>query len=149
MAGGVSNGAVANINYLPPVSLAIGLVAGIISTLCFRYLTPFLEKKAKVYDTYGTHNLHGIPGILGGIFSGIIIGCYEIGYDQLYVDGFYKVNLWTLPNADSFILQGAYQIAGTFCSLGIAIVGGVLCGFLLILFYDEENGSFYRDDRYI
>jgi ammonia channel protein AmtB len=34
-----------------------------------------------LYDTCGVHNLHGIPGILGGIWSAIIIAFYNTGYD--------------------------------------------------------------------
>jgi len=36
LAGGVSIGAIANVTYLPPLCLAIGFVAGIVSSLCFR-----------------------------------------------------------------------------------------------------------------
>ena len=45
----------------------VGLAAGTISTLGFFFLSPLLEEKAGLGDTCGVHNLHGIPGLLGGL----------------------------------------------------------------------------------
>ena len=45
----------------------VGLAAGAISTLGFFFLSPLLEEKAGLGDTCGVHNLHGIPGLLGGL----------------------------------------------------------------------------------
>ena len=47
--------------------MTVGLAAGCISTLGFAYLTPLLERSIGLGDTCGVHNLHGIPGILGGL----------------------------------------------------------------------------------
>jgi len=43
------------------------MVAGTISALGFHYLSPYLLKKINLHDTCGVHNLHGIPGIIGGL----------------------------------------------------------------------------------
>ena len=48
-------------------ALTVGLAAGSISTLGFAYLTPLLENTIGLGDTCGVHNLHGIPGIIGGL----------------------------------------------------------------------------------
>jgi len=45
----------------------VGLAAGTISTLGFFFLSPLLEEKTGLGDTCGVHNLHGIPGLLGGL----------------------------------------------------------------------------------
>ena len=45
----------------------VGLAAGTISTLGFAMLSPLLEEKTGLGDTCGVHNLHGIPGLLGGL----------------------------------------------------------------------------------
>ena len=50
-------------------ALVVGLAAGAISTLGFAYLTNALEHAIGLGDTCGVHNLHGIPGILGGLVS--------------------------------------------------------------------------------
>lgn len=57
-------------------SLIIGVLAGTISTICYNKLSPKLEEYFDIYDTCGVHNLHGIPGLLGGISSAIIIAGY-------------------------------------------------------------------------
>ena len=41
--------------------------AGMLSTWGFTYLSPFLEAKLGLKDTCGVHNLHGMPGVFGGL----------------------------------------------------------------------------------
>jgi ammonium transporter Rh len=84
LAGGVAVGAASGLTYYPVIGLAIGLVAGAVSTLGFHYLTPLLEHKIKLHDTCGVHNLHGIPGVLGGIFGAIIVASYQNGTNPTY-----------------------------------------------------------------
>ena len=45
----------------------VGLAAGTITTLGFAFLSPLLEEKVGLGDTCGVHNLHGMPGLLGGL----------------------------------------------------------------------------------
>lgn len=40
-------------------------------TLEFSSLQPFLEKTLKIQDTCGVHNLHAMPGVLGGVVGAI------------------------------------------------------------------------------
>jgi ammonium transporter Rh len=56
---------------MPFGSLLTGFCAGPIAALGYIYLTPLLERKLGLHDTAGIHNLHGMPGILGGIVGGI------------------------------------------------------------------------------
>ena len=58
----------------------IGGIAGIISTLGFNFLSPFLHKKLHLDDTCGIHNLHALPGLIGAIAS--IISTAVIDYDS-------------------------------------------------------------------
>ena len=44
--------------------------------------------------------------------------------------------------------QGGLQIAGTFTSVGIAIVFGIIAGLLGRCFYTEKNRFFYLDTAY-
>merc|ERR1719440_227218 len=68
LAGGVAIGAVADMDIGISTSLSIGCLAGLWSTLGYAKLTPLLER-AGVHDTCGINNLHGMPGIIGGVAS--------------------------------------------------------------------------------
>jgi ammonium transporter Rh len=57
------------------VSMLIGFLGGIISCVGFKYITPiFNDKEGPLHDTCGVLNLHGIPGILGGMIGAISAG---------------------------------------------------------------------------
>jgi len=64
LAGGVSIGATANFALGPLGAMIIGCIAGAISTVGF--CRPLISS---AYDTCGINNLHGMPGIFGGIVS--------------------------------------------------------------------------------
>ncbi|KAE8605411.1 hypothetical protein XENTR_v10015120 [Xenopus tropicalis] len=110
LAGGVAVGTCADMNIGPFGAMIIGFTAGIISTIGFKYLTPFLSAKLHIQDTCGVHNLHGLPGILGGL-AGIVAAA--IGAKE----------------GCSPVMQGAALAA----TLGISVVGGTLTGFILKL----------------
>ena len=68
LAGGVAIGAsVANVT--PGLSLMIGLVAGGISVVGYAIVQPKLQKVTGGVDTCGVHNLHGMPGVFGGLVA--------------------------------------------------------------------------------
>jgi len=64
LAGGVAIGSAANLMVGPGGALAVGLAAGLLSTLGYAYVMPFLEAKIGLRDTCGVHNLHGMPGVV-------------------------------------------------------------------------------------
>ncbi|KAM9317136.1 ammonium transporter Rh type A [Gastrophryne carolinensis] len=124
LAGGVAVGTCADMNIGPFGAMIIGFIAGIISTLGFKYLTPIVATKLRIQDTCGVHNLHGLPGILGGI-AGIVATAMgaKSGYTPL--------------------MQGA-ALAATF---GISVVGGVITGFILKLpFWGQPPDQNCYDD---
>lgn len=65
-------GASADILYSPGAALLIGAIAGFISVLGFSIIGPILQRRLKIYDTCGVHNLHGMPSVLGAIASSIV-----------------------------------------------------------------------------
>jgi ammonium transporter Rh len=76
LAGGVIIGAPSGLFTNPAASLCVGFFGGFVSTVCFKNLGHKLQNTFGIYDTCGVHNLHGIPGILGGIFSAIAVASY-------------------------------------------------------------------------
>merc|ERR1719502_695741 len=67
LAGGVTIGATANLAMGPGMALIVGSAAGALS--CFFFIKPLIPAET---DTCGINNLHGMPGILGGILSGVL-----------------------------------------------------------------------------
>jgi ammonium transporter Rh len=68
LAGGVAIGAtVANVT--PGWSMLIGLIAGTISVVGYAIIQPRLQKATGGVDTCGVHNLHGMPGVFGGMVA--------------------------------------------------------------------------------
>jgi ammonium transporter Rh len=55
-------------------ALLIGSIAGSLSTIGYAVVMPFLEERMNLFDTCGVHNLHGMPGVLGGVAS--VISAY-------------------------------------------------------------------------
>ncbi len=77
LAGGVIIGASAGIFTNPGAALIVGAFGGVVSSLCFSYLHDYLKKRIGLHDTAGVHNLHGIPGLLGGLISGVAVAVYN------------------------------------------------------------------------
>ncbi|MEI6644843.1 MAG: ammonium transporter, partial [bacterium] len=72
LAGGVAIGATCNI--VPPaVAFGIGLLAGALCVIGYVFIQPALEKRFKIVDTCGVHNLHGMPGLLGGLIVLLVV----------------------------------------------------------------------------
>ena len=117
LAGGVAIGTSAALRIAPAAALAVGIIAGILSTLGFTYATPLIQSKLGICDTCGVHNLHGVPGIFGGIVSAIFTGIYWSTNQELM----------TYSTKSK---QAGIQIAGLVATLAIAIAGGLVVGFI-------------------
>ena len=98
LAGGVSIGSTCNL-VSPTGAFGIGLLAGALSVIGYVFIQPMLESKIKLVDTCGVHNLHGMPGLLGGLMAIIVV-----------------------PGV------AAVQLVGITMTLGIAIIGGAIAG---------------------
>ena len=72
LAGGVAIGATCNL-VNPIGAFAIGLAAGGLSVIGFTVIQPMIEAKFKIVDTCGVHNLHGMPGLFGGLVAIFIV----------------------------------------------------------------------------
>ncbi len=110
LAGGVAIGATCD--YATHTeAMIIGVVAGAISTIGFAIFQEKQEKFHKIVDTCGVSNLHGIPGIFGGLAAIVV------------VDG----------------LDVAAQLKGILVTVVLAIVAGLLSGKIISLFGKHEE----------
>eukprot|EP00298_Acanthocystis_sp_HF-20_P003023 c13401_g1_i1.p1 GENE.c13401_g1_i1~~c13401_g1_i1.p1 ORF type:complete len:441 (+),score=177.45 c13401_g1_i1:20-1342(+) len=85
LAGGVAVGTCADMEIRPWGALCVGFFAAACSTYGFNRIQPILETKFRLYDTCGVHNLHGMPGIIGGIAGAIAssVATYDVYGDSL------------------------------------------------------------------
>lgn len=72
LAGGVSIGATCNL-VTTPMAFLIGLLAGALCVIGYVVIQPKLQSKFKIIDTCGVHNLHGMPGLLGGLIAILVV----------------------------------------------------------------------------
>ena len=125
LAGGVAMGSSASMAVYPGGALGIGCLAGLLSCVGYNFVQPFLERRIKLHDTCGVHNLHGMPGILGALISAIVagVGANADVYGSQLADNF--------PAGYSAGKQAGIQIASLVTTLAIAIIGGTLTGFII------------------
>jgi ammonium transporter Rh len=108
LAGGVCIGSTCS-TANPGFAMVIGICAGILSTLGFSIIAPKVCKLIKGTDTCGVHNLHGMPGLLGGLFAIAITG--NVGV----------------------------QIGAVISTVVVGLVLGRVCGAILGLFGTKED----------
>ena len=127
LAGGVAIGSSADLVIGPSFSLLIGMIAGIMSTIGYNRIQPYLYHNFHLHDTCGVNNLHGIPGIIGGI-SGAITASFT--NNELYGDNIQ--NIFPAMNGTRTNKgQGMFQFLALATTLGISIISGLFTGHLL------------------
>lgn len=101
LAGGVSIGATCN-QASPLAALLIGAAAGAICVVGYTWVQPKIQKTLGLVDTCGVHNLHGMPGLFGGL---IVL---------VFVPGSAKA-----------------QISGIVITVVLASVSGLIAGYII------------------
>jgi ammonium transporter Rh len=90
LAGGVAVGANADLIVQPFGAMLVGFIAGSVSSFGFAYLSHALQKLIHLHDTCGVHNLHGMPGVIGGLVSAIMAsrgaGNFGDNFDAMFLD---------------------------------------------------------------
>jgi ammonium transporter Rh len=84
LAGGVAVGSAADIIVMPFGAMLAGFITGLVSSFGFAYLSAFLRNKISLHDTCGVLNLHGLPGLIGGIVSAIVASRLEGNFGDKY-----------------------------------------------------------------
>lgn len=108
LAGGVAIGSACNMT-TPGYAMLIGIAAGALSTTGYAIIAPKVEKLIKGTDTCGVHNLHGMPGILGGLTGMLITGNVPV------------------------------QLGGIITTVAVAFVFGRITGMLVGLFGEKQS----------
>ena len=83
LAGGIGSGSGTGLFYNPCACLILGFASGIICILGMQHLTAYIQKKTGLYDTFGIHNVQGLPGILGGLGGAIGIAISKTNPDAV------------------------------------------------------------------
>ncbi|CAL7939452.1 unnamed protein product [Xylocopa violacea] len=160
LAGGVAVGTAAGMMCEPIGALVVGSLAGLLSVLGYKYLTPLIQKRLRIHDTCGVHNLHGMPGVLAGIFGALMAGlATEATYDYSLYEIFPArapsspaklAELWdnsgTLAGQDRTAGQQAgYQLLALAITIGIAVVSGLITGLIMRA---SMYGSISEDEKF-
>lgn len=148
LAGGVAIGTAAGLMCEPVGALTIGSIAGILSVLGYKYLTPAIQKFLRIHDTCGVHNLHGMPGVLAGLFGALMAGIattdeYDYSLYEIFPArasssginlGFARAEYPIEPGQNRTAGQQAgYQLLTLVVTLIMAIVSGLITGFIISL----------------
>lgn len=113
LAGGVAMGAAADLEIQPAGAIAVGFVAAFVSAGGYKFVQPALLKYLGLHDTCGVHNLHAMPGFLGGLVSIVATAIYRRSF---YPRGEY---------------QALFNLAALAITMVIAISIGALTGLVL------------------
>lgn len=105
LAGGVAIGSTCDFASHPQ-AMIIGAIAGIISTVGFALLQSKFQNIFKIVDTCGVSNLHGLPGLFGGLAAIVVVN----GIDM------------------------SAQLKGILITVIIAVIGGLFTGKLVSFF---------------
>ncbi|XP_041961965.1 ammonium transporter Rh type B [Alosa sapidissima] len=130
LAGGVAVGTAGEMMLTPFGSMIVGFLAGTISVLGYRFLSPIMEEKLRIQDTCGVHNLHGMPGVLGAIVGAVTA---SVASKDVYGDGLADVFPLIASGELDASTQGVRQAISLAVTLGIALLGGLITGFILKL----------------
>ncbi|KAM4047331.1 RH-like protein isoform 2-T2 [Anomaloglossus baeobatrachus] len=131
LAGGVSSGFIAYMVQYPWISMTLGLISAIVSTIGFTYLQNTMNVITIVHDTCGIHYTFGMPGLLGGIVYTVIILMADLGIG----------------------ISSSQALVGVGCillTLTLSLAGGILTGFLLTckLLRPPKEWHFFHDQPY-
>ncbi len=140
LAGGVAVGSSADLVISPYGSLIVGLVAGLYSTFGYNCIGPFLERRG-LHDTCGVLNLHGMPGIIGGLGGAISAASAS---NNLYGGNLSEI-FPEIGKGRTIREQSYYQLAALGTTLAISVSSGLLTG-LIIRAFNRNSIETYSDD---
>jgi len=150
LAGGVAIGSAANLTVLSPAeSLVIGVLGGTLSVVGYTKIQPKIERHLLVHDTCGVNNLHGMPAILAGIASAIIIAYSgdQTTFTRQTSSAAYNETYGNI-NGRTPGEQAGVQLLCVLISFSMAVVSGTLCGLVCKLLGSPEEDGLFLDRGY-
>jgi len=126
LAGGVAIGSSCDLALSPATCILIGLLAGFVSVCGYEMASPTLEKHIQLSDSAGILNLHGMPGVIGGLACALATMTIS---DEYYGDGLEQI--YEARAYRSAFSQGLVQIVATALTLLSSIAAGTAVGWLL------------------
>merc|ERR1719378_1012792 len=143
LAGGVAVGTMADMVIKPWGAIFVGMAAGTLSTLGYTYITPFMNKRFKIHDTCGIHNLHGMPGVLSAVGGAIAAA---LATKKKYGDDLDSI--WPYRKSRTAMTQAGFQMLALLITLAMAIVGGIITGFIIKFVEPPSKDQLYDDSTY-
>jgi len=128
LAGGVAIGSCADLVVRPWAATLIGLFASGVSVWGYTVLMEKLETKIKLFDTCGVHNLHGMPGLIGGITGAIASA--SVG-DTVYGQNVVTVYPARGDGGRTAMEQAGMQFLALIITVGIAVSSGMMTGLIV------------------
>lgn len=136
LAGGVAVGSASDLVVTGGIAMVIGGLAGIISAFGFLRISEFLRVKAGLHDTCGVHNLHGIPGIMGGLIGAISASFADASFQDM---SSIEETFPAIKDGRTTSEQGYYQLAALGVTLVISLAGGAFSGLIASVFFPVEE----------
>ena len=128
LAGGIGVGTIANLIVGPGGAMIIGAICGVVSVVGYQIITPMLLNCFGLQDTCGVHNLHGLPGIIGGITGAIACAAVDADtYGAEFIGGKTIAAFGDRTPSE----QWPYQVYALLITLGISIGSGLITGFVM------------------
>ncbi|NXC21224.1 RHBGB protein, partial [Corythaeola cristata] len=125
LAGAAVMGMAGEMLVTPFGALIAGFLAGLISSLGFRFLTPILRSRLKIQDTCGVHNVHGLPGILGALLGTLLTA---LATADAYGGRLELMFPLVVPGSRTITDQALRQLCALPVTLLLATLGGCLTG---------------------
>ena len=146
LAGGVAVGSASDLVIGPWGAILLGCIGGTVSVFGYTRVQPWLQANCGLHDTCGVHNLHGMPGIIGGIggaISAAVVSDNEYGQPI--------TSIYAARDTRSAMQQAGFQMAALTCTLAIAIGGGLLVGTIVNFMRSSIDGgpkNYFHDADY-
>ncbi|RLN61627.1 hypothetical protein BBJ28_00013941 [Nothophytophthora sp. Chile5] len=143
LAGGVAMGTSCNLAVSPATAIIIGLLAGVVSVFGYCFVSPALERSIRMSDTCGILNLHGMPGVIGGLAGALITLTVS---DEYYGDGL--TDIYSARAYRSAGVQTFYQLLATGITVTIAVLSGSGVGSFLKSSHFRQQKLKFEDEEW-